>query len=146
MTRNVLIVCAALMAAAPASAQTAKPTASDALMAKEHQMLDALQAHDAKTFFGMIAPGTWAVDEGGPMQIEEFRKSWDQVKVETFKMSNVKVVKVDATTSLVVYTLDQKGSFGGQPFPPTVYASTLWTRNGAGWRAVYHQESTAAKR
>jgi uncharacterized protein YcbX len=32
----------------------------------------------------------------------------------------------------------------GQAMPSTVYCSTVWTKRGAKWVAVYHQESAAA--
>jgi hypothetical protein len=32
----------------------------------------------------------------------------------------------------------------GTPFPPTVYATTVWVNQGGTWRALFHQESKAA--
>ena len=139
--------------AASASAQTAKPIVKPApkgalaekLMAAETKMLDDLTKHDKDAFFGAIAPGSWAVDEGGLMKIDDFRQAWDQLKIESSKTSDMKVVPIDANAALVVYTLEQKGTMGGQPFPSKVYASTVWVRKDGKWWALYHQESTAKK-
>jgi hypothetical protein len=64
---------------------------------------------------------------------------------ESFKTSDMKVVTIGANTALVTYKLDEKGSIMGQPFPPVVYATTIWANHGGTWMAVFHQESTAAK-
>ena len=45
----------------------------------------------------------------------------------------------------VAYKWTGSGTFAGQPFPSTVYASTVWTKKGDKWIAVFHQESEAAK-
>ena len=56
----------------------------------------------------------------------------------------MKVVPIDATSGIVTYKLDQKGSFNGEPFQPTVYASTVWVNRSGKWVAAFHQESTPA--
>jgi hypothetical protein len=52
--------------------------------------------------------------------------------------SDMKVMDVNATTKIVAYKLDQKGTFMGMPFPPTVYASTVWVNQAAPgrWRSI----------
>ncbi len=60
--------------------------------------------------------------------------------------SDMKVLDVNANSQIVMYKLDQMGSCMGQPLPPVVYASTVWVNQGGTWQAVFHQESTAAKK
>ena len=139
--------------AATASAQTGKPmaapragsAAADRLMAAENKMLDDLTKHDKDAFFSAIAPGSWSVDEGGWMKIDDFRQAWDQLKIERSRTSDMKVIPVTATSAIVTYKLEQQGSIGGQPFPAIVYASTVWVQKNGKWRAVLHQESTPKK-
>ena len=155
MTRTFVLGIALTLAAGPAFGQTAekktgsrsamsKSAMTDALMAAEKGLLDSLAKHDASSFFALIAPGAWSVDETGVMNMDEFKKNWAQVKVESFTPSDMKVVPVDATSGIVTYKLDQKGSFNGEPFQPTVYASTTWVNRSGKWVAVFHQESTPA--
>ena len=154
------LTCAALLAGPVAFAQTApaakKKTAvkaakpagasvSTKLMADEKLMMDAIVKHDAKTFFALIAPGAMSIDEGGLAPVEDFRKSFDQVKVDSQTATEMKVISLGANTVLVTYKLAQKGSYMGQPLPPVVYATTVWKNKNATWLAVFHQESTAAK-
>lgn len=56
----------------------------------------------------------------------------------------MKVIPIDANAAIVTYKLDQKGSYMGQTFPPTTYATTVWMNKGGKWWAIYHQESAAA--
>ena len=151
---------ATLMTATMASAQTekkmpAKPMAmagasavTEALMHQEQMMLESLHKKDFAAFKKLIMAGSWSVDEGGAMPIEEFQKAVMDPKSNfsfEFKTSDMKVVSIDATTALVTYKLEQKGSMMGQPFPATVYATTIWANHGGTWMGVFHQESTAAK-
>ena len=149
-----LAICAAVLCGcvATASAQTAKPMAkpaaksptADKLMGAENKMLDDLAKHD-EAFFAVIAPGSWSVDEGGWMKIDDFRQAWDQLKIDNWKASEMKVIPIGARSAIVTYKLEQKGSIAGQPFPSQVYASTVWAQKNGKWMAVFHQESTPKK-
>jgi len=133
----------------------AKPMAStskvaDALMAKEKALLDAVKAKNAKAFSSMVKAGSWSVDENGFMTVDDFIKMLGDpktdIKIEEIKMSDTKVLDIDANTAIVTYKTEQKGSFMGAPLPPVTYVTTIWANQGGTWRAVFHQESTAAKR
>ena len=145
---------ATLMTAAMAFAQTekkmpAKPAAmagrsalSDALMHHEQMMLESLQKKDFAGFKKLIMAGSMSVDENGAALIEEFLKGVMDPKANfsfEFKTSDMKVVSLDANTAVVTYRLDQKGSVMGQPFPPTVYATTIWANHGGTWMGMFHQ-------
>lgn len=149
-----------LLIAGPAFGQAekkmaAKPMAStskmaDALMAKEHALIDAVKAKNAKTFSSMVKAGSWSVDENGFMVVDEFIKMLGDpkadIKFDMITASDMKVVDIDATSAIVTYKTEQKGSFMGAPLPPVTYATTIWANQGGTWKAVFHQESTAAKR
>lgn len=132
-----------LLSASAAFAQNAMATK---LMAAENKMLDDLTAGKKDAFFSVIAPSSWSVDETGWMNINDFKQSWDQIKIQSSKTSEMKVVPINATSAIVTYKLEQKGSMAGQPFPPVVYASTVWVQKNGKWWAVFHQESTPAKK
>lgn len=129
--------------AAKKSAEASGSVASQ-LMVNEHKVLDALKSKDAAGFSSLVVTDSWTVDENGPMKTAEFAKALPELKVESLKTSDMKVLAMSPTVSLVTYKLDQKGSFLGQAFPPVVYATTVWVNNGGAWRAMFHQESTAA--
>jgi hypothetical protein len=134
----------------PAKPMAATSKVADALMAKEHALIDAVKARNAKVFSSMVAPGGWSVDENGLMNVDEFTKMLgdpkSDIKIEMIKASDMKVVDIDATSAIVTYKTEQKGSFMGAPLPPVTYVTTIWANHGGTWHAVFHQESTAAKR
>jgi len=70
---------------------------------------------------------------------------FDQVKVKTWKISDEKVISVDPNTAIVTYKWGRLGHVPGKPFPTNVFASTVWTKKGDKWLAVFHQESEVAK-
>ena len=129
------------------TAATAPATGVSAtLIAQEKVLLDSVVKHDVKSFSALIAPGAGSIDEGGYMTVADFIKIFDQVKVDSQTPSDIKVLTLGPTAAVVTYTLTQKGSFQGQPLPPTVYATTTWVNQGGKWLAMFHQESTAAKK
>ena len=124
----------------------AKTTVSAKLIAQEKVLLEAVVKHDVKTFSGLIAPGAGSVDEGGYMMVADFIKAFDQIEIDSQTPSDIKVISLGPSSVLVTYTLTQKGTFQGQPVPPIVYATTTWVNRGGKWLAMFHQESTAAKK
>lgn len=116
------------------------------LIAQEKVLLDSVVKHDVKAFSALIAPGAGSVDEGGYMPVADFIKIFDQAKLDSQTPSDIKVLSLGPTAAVVSYTLTQKGTFQGQPVPPMVYATTTWVNRGGKWLAMFHQESTAAKR
>jgi len=153
------VVCAAAMvlAATTAFAQAdkampAKPmtksAVADKLMANENKLIDAVKAKDAKTFDMLVAKGSWSIDENGYMPVDDFTKAMNDpkagFKVEMLKASDMRVIDIDANSAIVTYKTEQKGSFMGMAFPPVTYVATIWANQGGTWRAVFHQESTAA--
>jgi hypothetical protein len=134
----------------PSTPKAAKSSVSDLLMHHERALFETLQKEDFASFSAMVMPGSWSVDENGFMTIDEFLKMVKDPKAgfkyDSFQFSDMKVIALNPTASLVAYKLDSKGTFMGQAFPPTVYASTIWVNHGGTWHAMYHQESTAAKK
>ena len=154
ITAVVLLVASTAFAQAPKGKTGAKKAArreiSQTLMRNEESMLAALQKKDIAGFKKYVAAGSWSLDENGFMTVDDFVKTVEDPKSnfvwESYKTSDMKVVNIDAKAKIVAYRLDEKGSMAGQPFPPVVYAMTVWANQGGTWMAVFHQESTAAKK
>jgi len=134
----------------PAKPMASTSKAAAALIAKEHALIDAVKAKNAKMFSSMVKFGSWSVDENGFMTVDDFIKMLGDpkadIKIDEIKMSDMKVVDIDANAAIVTYKTEQKGSFMGAPLPPVTYVTTIWANEGGTWRAVFHQESTAARR
>jgi hypothetical protein len=129
-----------------------QPAAADArsaldktLIANEHKIADALMKKDKAGFTALVAADAYSIDGNGLMKASELVAALDQFVIKSYKISDEKVSWVDSNTAIVAYKWTGSGSFGGQPFPETVYASTVWTKKGDKWVAVFHQETEAAK-
>lgn len=130
-----------------APAKPAAGSVNETLMHHEREMLDALTKKDFAAFQKLIVPGAWNIDENGYATVGDFMKQAKDPKGNlqfSYTASDMKVIDVDANARIVTYRLDDKGSLMGQPFPPTVYASTVWVNHAGVWHAVFHQESPAA--
>ena len=146
MVASALILISSVAFGQTAATAPAATGVSATLIAQEKVLLESVVKHDVKAFSALIAPGAGSVDEGGYMPVAEFIKIFDQAKIDVQTPTDIKVLSLGPTAAVVSYTLNQKGTFQGQPVPPTVYATTTWVNRGGKWLAMFHQESTAAKK
>lgn len=116
-----------------------------ALIANENKVNDAVAKSDKAAFSALVAADAWSVDGMGATKVSDFAATLDQMKIKTWKISDEKVAWIDANTAVVTYKWTGSGTYQGQPIPPATYASTIWTKKGDKWVAVFHQESEAAK-
>lgn len=121
-------------------------TLDKTLIANERKVLDAIAKSDKAAFQAMVTPTAQSADGGGFNKVSEFIAMLDQVKLASWTMSEEKVTWVDPTTAIVTYKLTSTGTFQGRPMPPVVYSSSVWTKKGDKWLAVFHHESEAAKK
>ena len=115
-----------------------------ALIANERKVNDAVAKGDKAAFTALVSADGWAADGNGFMKTADFVPMLDQVKIASYKISDEKVMWVDANTAVVAYTWTGSGTFQGQPIPAKVYSSTVWTKKNGKWVAAFHQESEAA--
>lgn len=116
-----------------------------ALIANESKINDAVAKGNKAAFNALVSADAWSIDGAGLMKVSEFAAMLDQVKITTWKLSDEKVAWVDNNTAIVTSRWTGSGTFQGQPLPADTYCSTVWTKKGDKWVAVFHQESEAAK-
>ena len=122
----------------------ANTSVASQLMANEQKVLDALKKKDAAAFSSLVMSDSWSIDETGYTKTADLIKGLADLKIDSIKASEMKVLPMSATVSLVTYRMDQKGTFQNQPFPPVVYATTVWVNQGGTWRVVRFQCTTIA--
>ena|SRR5207249_353813 len=139
-------------AAQSAIAQTGDKAAEKALIDHERNINEALAKGDKAAFLALTTgDGVWterpleAQRGGGFVPVTMFVEAFDQIKVTRWEIVNPHVLWIDPTTAVVLYAWVGSGSFMNQPFAPATIASTVWTKRGDRWVAVYHQESDAPK-
>jgi len=116
-----------------------------ALIANEIKINEAVAKGDKAAFTALVSADALSIDGTGLMKVADFATMLDQLKISTWKLSDEKVAWVDQNTAIVTSTWTGSGTFQGQPVPAQTYCSTVWTKKGAKWVAVFHQESEVAK-
>ncbi len=119
-------------------------TLSEELIANEHKLFDSFKRHDVELFTSLITPDSWRVGHRGGRRMQDYASNLKDAEAESFTLSDLKVITIDANSAIVVYKLDQIGSFQGNAFPTPVYASTVWAKQGGTWHIVFHQETPVA--
>jgi hypothetical protein len=142
--RRVFAIFGVLVLSAGLAAAQDKAATEKALIANENKVNDAVAKGDKAAFSALVPSDSMMADGNGVMTTADFLPVFDTVKITTWKITDAKVEWVDASTAIVIYTWTGTGTFQGQKVPPKVYASTVWTKRGDKWVAVYHQESAAA--
>jgi hypothetical protein len=110
--------------------------------AKEKALWDALKRRDYDAFEKMLSSDNVYVSSdvvGGKAATVDGVRNFAPTEVN---LSDWKTVVLDQDAVVVTYTVDAKGTAGGQPIPPgAMRASTAWVKRGAEWLAVYHQDT-----
>jgi ketosteroid isomerase-like protein len=116
-----------------------------ALIANEQKVSDAIAKGDVKTVQSLITADGGSTSPEGFMPTSEFLKfvASGQLKLTDYKLSDFHFVWADPNNAILSYTWTGKGTAMGQPVPPMMYASTVWTKRGGTWLAVYHHEAVA---
>ncbi len=149
--------CGAPAANAPANTansngNVAKPTAAaptaDALLALDKQANEAWAKGDAKFFDGFLSDKFVEYSTGKRATKADIAKMVQETKcdVKTTTLEDPQMAKIDENTYAVVY----KGTFDGSctgpdgksvKLPSPVRAASVYVRDGAGWKGVFHGEN-----
>lgn len=120
-------------------------TLDKALIANERKINEAVAKGDKATFSALVLPTAWMADGNGFMKTSDFLAGFADIKLSSWAIGDEKVSWVDNNTAIVTYKWTGAGTWQGQPLPAATYASTVWTKKGDKWIAVYHQESDLKK-
>jgi hypothetical protein len=121
-----------------------KLSLEETIMGMEKRAWEAVKARDAKAFSDLFAADGLMVDGAGVSTRAGFLQTLPDLIISEYTLTDFKVMMVDKDSALITYKADVKGSFKGQAFPPNpAYVSSIWTKRGGKWMAVYHPETMA---
>ena len=131
-----------------AAAQTApadRAAVEKTLIANENKILEAFPKKDIATLKSLIADDGFGGDMMGFKSVSDMYKELPtmDLKLESQSTAGHAFHWVDPNTVILTYTWTGKGSAMGQTMPSPTYASTVWTKRGAKWVAIFHQETVA---
>ena len=144
---GVTLALTAVLSVVRLSAQMApadRAAVEKAIAANEQKVSDAFAKNDTAAIKAVIADDAVGIDMMGTSTIGEMIKQLPNMKITEQHLADFKYVWVNPTTVVVTYTWTGKGTMMGQPVPSPTYASTVYTKRGANWMAVFHQETAAA--
>jgi uncharacterized protein DUF4440 len=115
------------------------------LIANEQKINDAFSKKDIAFLKTVIEDTGVGIDMMGANTAAEMFKQLPtmDMKITESALTNHKFIWVDANTVVMTYTWTGKGTMMGQPVPSPAYVSTVWTKRGNAWKAVFHQETIA---
>ncbi|MEO8484663.1 MAG: nuclear transport factor 2 family protein [Acidobacteriota bacterium] len=148
LLKGVAVCAIATMCAVTLAAQAPADRAAieKALAENELKVNLAFEKVDVAGMKAYLAPEATMIGDTGYTTVADFFKQMPtmQIKVSEQKLTDFKFTWVDATTVIASYTWAGKGTVMGQAAKSPTYASTVWTKRGDKWLAMYHQETPAA--
>jgi hypothetical protein len=127
------------------SPATAKTSTDETIIAQEKQVWEAIKNRDFDGFASMLADEQIYVSDDGAHDKADTVKGVKDLALTDVSFSDWKVINLDKEAAVVTYTLNIKGSAGGQPIQSVpVRASTAWMKRNGKWVALYHQDTEVA--
>ncbi|MDT4896745.1 MAG: hypothetical protein QOH25_1822 [Acidobacteriota bacterium] len=119
----------------------ATPSDSGAV-AKEKEIWDNIKKKDPNAFAAMLAEDFVYVSNDGVYDKAGTVNGIKQIEATDITLSDWKTVTLNKDAAVVTYTVDMKGTSGGQPIPPgAMRAGSLWVNRGGNWVGVFHQDT-----
>lgn len=128
---------------ATATPKAATTTAADSdVAAKEREIWDTIKKKDYAAFAAMLADDYIHIANDGIYDKAVTVDGVKQLDFTDITFSDWKTVMLDKDAAVVTYTVNVKGTSGGQPIPPTpVRGGSVWVNRGGKWVGVFHQET-----
>jgi hypothetical protein len=136
---------ASMTPANTATSATPKPAAdatNSPVTEQEKQVWDAIKEKDPAAFAAMLAEDFMYVSNDGVYDKAGTVDGIKEIEATDITLSDWKTVAINKDTAVVTYTVDMKGTSGGQPIPPgSMRAGSVWVNRGGKWVAVFHQDT-----
>jgi uncharacterized protein DUF4440 len=114
------------------------------ILAKEHEMTEALKADNLEAFGKLIAEEALFVDARGPASKMQVMKNVAGFTLSEYAVGEVAFLPLSSKSGLITYKMHEKGNSHGKEFDAEVYVSSMWEKRGKDWVCLFSQE-TAAK-
>ncbi|HEV8524669.1 MAG TPA: nuclear transport factor 2 family protein [Terriglobales bacterium] len=130
-----------------AQADKSKGADKSALLNIEKQLWKAWEQGDTKPFEQHLASNAMSIGASGIMDrsasIRDIGKKECEVKSWSIDEATVRTEMIAKDTTLLIYKGMQDATCSGQKAPPTVWASSIYKKEGGQWKTFWHQETPA---
>lgn len=115
--------------------------------AQEKQIWDNIKKQDADAFAAMLADDFVYISNDGVYDKAGTVDGIKQMALTDVTLSDWKTVQLGKDAAVVTYTVNIKGTSGGQPVPPdSMRAGSVWVNRGGKWVGVFHQDTPVKER
>jgi ketosteroid isomerase-like protein len=134
-------------ASANANANSAKPVAAaptkDALMALEKQGWEAWKNHTPEAFENILSSKYIAFGPKGRMDKAAAIKAFGDAKcdIKSYSISDEQMDMLGSDTAVLTFKAAQDGTCDGKKVPAAVWASSVYVREGDGWKNIFYAEN-----
>lgn len=127
-------------------AAKSKTSMADTLAAKERAIIDSIVKKDRKAFESIVASDGVTSGPMGRMSVADGLKVMfsSDYSLVSATVEDPQVMMIDKDAAILTYKSTGTETYQGKTNTTTAYASTIYARRGAGWKAIFHQESMVA--
>ena len=116
-----------------------------AVISKEKSMYESIKKGDMDTFKANLAENFLSVYSSGFATKGQEVEAISNLTINSYELSDVKVMQPAENVAIIVYKVWSEGSFGEEEFSGSFYASSTWVKQDGTWKALMHTEVEAEK-
>lgn len=116
----------------------------ETIIEKEKAMYEAIKNGDMDTFKSNLAEDFMSVYESGISNREQELESLKNLTINTYELSDIKVMQPSENLAIIAYTLDASGMWQNEQFSGKSYATSTWMKmDDDSWKGIMHTETKA---
>lgn len=132
----------AVVAAAQPPTPAAGPSVEEQLIDSEKQTWVLYGKKDARGLSELAADDFYDIyADGTVVDKKQWLADMQDVTVESYSLSDFKVVRVSEDAAIVVYKARAKGAFKDRKIESQVAVTSAWARRGGRWLNVFYREN-----
>lgn len=140
-----LVVVLFLIASSAGYSQVADTTdISKEITAKEKEVFETVKAGDMETFERYLADDFMSITSSGIADRAQEVENLSGLKLDSYEMSDVKVIEPADGVAMIIYTLNASGYYQNERFSGKYYTTSTWVESDGEWKNIMYTETEAA--
>lgn len=144
MKKTILLLVAGMfVVAATGFGQGTDANTEQTITDMEKKVADIIKKGDWEAFESHIGEEFLSVYSFGISNREQELESMTNLKMDTYEMSDMKVIQPAENVAIIAYKVNSSGSYMDEPFSGTYFATTTYVKKDGQWKGVMHTEVEA---
>lgn len=122
-----------------------EPTLHDTILGLEQSMWQAFTCGDSQAFARLVDPRALMIVGGGRTSGAAYAQAISAVHLQSFELLDVSVLDLGSQAAAIHYTVNIVDHPGPYDLSGTYRVSSVWQRQGSGWKLVLNHDSVAAQ-